>query len=391
MMALRVFLIVGAGVVAAMQIGKAVIAIPALQPAMSLSLVEASAVLSLFALFGATLGVPTGLAVQRIGASRALLGGLALLSLGSVLGAAATSFVALLASRVVEGLGFILVVTSAPVLLGQAVQVRSRGPVLALWGIYMPVGMGLMTLAGLFLDLGAWRALWAGNAVLAALWFVAAAALLPADLGRPSHPAERPSMAASVRHLLSDRRALLMAFSFFLYGSLYYAVVGFLPLFLTGEAGVAAGWVAPLTAIVIFANAGGNLASGVLLRRAWHFHTIIVRAFLVCATLVAVGFSTSHPLAAALLFTAGIGIAGTIAAATMASAAYLTADVRQVGVLIGLFMQGSTLGQFAAPPVFALLVERFGWQPASLFLVALGCCGALAAATVGRMTLRRAG
>jgi MFS family permease len=382
---LHVCLIVGAGIVAAVQIGKVVIAIPVLQPALALSLIEASALLSLFALFGATLGIPTGLTVPRLGSRRALVGGLGLLAVGSLIGAFSPSFAVLLFSRVVEGFGFIVIATAAPVLLGHAVEPRSRAPVLAVWGIYMPVGMGLMTVAGMALDLADWRGLWLGNAALAGAWCIAVALLLPSSLGRTNDGAELPSISATLRGVLGDRRPLLVALSFFLYGCLYFCVVGFLPLFLIAELEASIGWIAPMTAAVIFANAGGNLTSGILLRRAWRFHAIIVRAFVLAALFVSAGFVMPNQALAVALMVAGIGVAGTIPAATMASAAYLTADVRQVGVLIGMFMQGSTLGQFAGPPVFALVVERFGWGAAPAVILAIGCAGALASGAAGRL------
>jgi MFS family permease len=278
-----------------------------------------------------------------------------------------------------------VIATAAPVLLGHAVEPRSRAPVLAVWGIYMPVGMGLMTVAGMALDLADWRGLWLGNAALAGAWCIAVALLLPSSLGRTNDGAELPSISATLRGVLGDRRPLLVALSFFLYGCLYFCVVGFLPLFLIAELEASIGWIAPMTAAVIFANAGGNLTSGILLRRAWRFHAIIVRAFVLAALFVSAGFVMPNQALAVALMVAGIGVAGTIPAATMASAAYLTADVRQVGVLIGMFMQGSTLGQFAGPPVFALVVERFGWGAAPAVILAIGCAGALASGAAGRL------
>ena len=121
----------------ALQIGKAVIVHPA-DPAGArpcpLSGRPAMALLSLFAIFGALLAMPAGLAAPRFGARRCLAFGLMLLGLGSLAGAMAGSFPLLLATRTIEGMGFILVTTSAPALLTRLTAAENRAPAFALWG-----------------------------------------------------------------------------------------------------------------------------------------------------------------------------------------------------------------------------------------------------------------
>src|SRR6187551_1833556 len=92
-------------------------ALPVLQQAMGVSLLQAGFLLSLVQLAGMALGLPAGLLIQRWGPRRSMLTGLMLLAGASAWGGAAQSPAALLLSRALEGLGFLCVVLPAPGLL----------------------------------------------------------------------------------------------------------------------------------------------------------------------------------------------------------------------------------------------------------------------------------
>ncbi|TWA22004.1 hypothetical protein FB004_108299 [Sinorhizobium medicae] len=64
----RILLVVGAGVVSAFQVGKAPVALAAIQEDLALSLAAASWLISAFAILGALTGAPIGLAADRVGA-----------------------------------------------------------------------------------------------------------------------------------------------------------------------------------------------------------------------------------------------------------------------------------------------------------------------------------
>ncbi len=155
-------LVVLVGVSCALHVGKLPVAIPVLRDALGMSLVQAGFLLSLVQLAGMTLGLMVGVMADRLGPRRIMLWGLALLALGSALGALSFNVETLLATRVLEGMGFLLAVLPAPGLLRQRVH---HGPTLARslgwWGAYMPLGTALALLLGVPL-LGAvgWRGAW---------------------------------------------------------------------------------------------------------------------------------------------------------------------------------------------------------------------------------------
>src|SRR3954453_7661798 len=78
---LQVLLLMGSGVVAAAQIGKAIIAVPMIRSDLVLGLDLAGLIVATFATLGATTGIAAGLVVSRLGAGRCLIGGMSVITL----------------------------------------------------------------------------------------------------------------------------------------------------------------------------------------------------------------------------------------------------------------------------------------------------------------------
>src|SRR5262245_10581059 len=94
-----------AGVITALQIGKAAIAVPVLQRELALTLVVSSSVVGTYGVLGAIGGLPAGILTSLVHARSILIAGLAVAGAGSLGGAFAESGAALIATRVVEGCG----------------------------------------------------------------------------------------------------------------------------------------------------------------------------------------------------------------------------------------------------------------------------------------------
>ena len=115
------FVVIIAGMVAALHIGKIPPAIPVLRDALGLSLVEAGFLLSMVQMAGMLGGVFIGLAADGFGLRRSVLLGQAVLVAASLAGAWATQPGELLALRAIEGFGFLLCVLPVPSLIRQLV------------------------------------------------------------------------------------------------------------------------------------------------------------------------------------------------------------------------------------------------------------------------------
>ncbi|NKZ93405.1 MFS transporter, partial [Rhodococcus hoagii] len=128
-----------AGVLAASQVGKVIVALPTVRDDLGMSLTAAGVLLSSYTFVGALLGSAAGGFVDRLGRRRML--ALALLALGAGAGLGGDrsrdTGVAVL-SRFLEGLGFMASRCPLPATITAASGDRHRRFALGLWGIYMP-------------------------------------------------------------------------------------------------------------------------------------------------------------------------------------------------------------------------------------------------------------
>lgn len=375
-----------AGVVAAMHIGKLPPALPVLQQALGIGLVEAGFLLSMVQLAGMSIGLLIGLMADNLGMRRSLLGGLVLLATASVLGALAREASALLWLRVLEGCGFLLVALPAPGLIRRLVPAELLSRRLGLWGCYMGSGMALALLAGpwVMMVLG-WQGWWWSLALLSLAMAAWAWRAIP-----PDPPLARTSDAATalsdwlqrLRLTLGARGPWLVALIFAAYSSQWLTVIGFLPS-IYAQAGVTALSAGMLTALASAANVLGNLASGHLLHRGLPAHALLVGGF-VCMALGTFGIfaelGADLPLLrylAVLLFSA---IGGLIPGTLFAQAVQVAPSERTIATTVGWMQQWSALGQFAAPPLAAWLAAWLGgWQFTWLLTGAAALLGLLLA------------
>jgi len=356
-------LVVGVGISSALHIGKLPVAIPALQQALGLGLLQAGFLLSLVQLAGMLLGLFIGLAADRLGPLRVMRTGLVLLALGSALGALAPDVRVLLWSRVLEGLGFLLAVLPAPALLRLWVQhPPTLARALGWWGAYMPVGTALALLGGAgVIGLVGWRGLWWG---LAGVSLLALALLHMGARAQPAQPAQRsPRLWPRLRRTLGAPAPWLMAMAFFCYSGQWLAVVGFLPT-IYSEAGVAGLALGLLTALAAGINMSGNIAAGRLLARGWAPGLLLATGYGAMAAGAWTAFTASGwpvlQYLGVLLFSA---VGGLVPGTLFGLAVRLAPDTETVSTTVGWMQQWSSLGQFLGPPAVAWLAVRAGgWQ-----------------------------
>jgi predicted MFS family arabinose efflux permease len=382
------WLVVLAGGVAALQVGKLSPALPALQAELGLSLVQSGFLLSMVQLAGMSLAVFMGLLADGMGLKRSMVRGLCVLALASGLGGLATSVNALLVLRALEGLGFLLVALPAPALIRRLVPPSQLPGMLGVWGAYMPGGTALALLVGpLFIPAWGWGAWW---------WLFSAVSLCMAAWLWRSVPADpmahvtAPGQGAfkRLRATLSAPGPWLVALTFGMYSGQWLAVVGFLPT-LYAAAGVSAALLGVLTALAAAVNILGNMASGRLLQRGWAPRATLWLGFGAMALGSSVAFAPfteTQPwlrFAGVLLFS---GVGGLVPGTLFSLAVRLAPGEQQVATTVGWVQQLSALGQFVGPPVVAAVAMRAGgWQLTPLFTV--GCCvvGALLAWAAGRL------
>jgi len=362
---------VAAGVVAALQVGKASAALAALRAEFGIGLGAAGWIVGIFALLGVVGGVPAGLAVSRYGDRRFLLLGLVALALGSAAGAAAPNFTLLLVTRVLEGAGFLFVLVAAPAVLERSASARDRPLVFGIWGAFMPTGIVIALLAGL--AIAPWRVVWLVNAgVAVVLAIVVRLAVEPGADGRATG-----NLMHSLRAVVRLPKPLLLAGLFALYNIQYFALVAFLPTLLVERIGLGPAAAALTTSAVVGVNIAGNLSAGVLRRRGiapWRLIATALSLMGVTGLGIFTPFApVSLVIGLAMLFSL---TAGLLPATVLGEAPKAAPEPHMAPVVMGLVIQGNNLGQLLGPATIGALVDRLGWSAAALAVAAAGLAGA---------------
>jgi predicted MFS family arabinose efflux permease len=342
---------------------------------------------SIFAVLGMVGGIPVGTLAVALGARNVLLLGLLAVAVGAFLGAAAPRFPMLLASRVVEGLGFLLIIIAGPAILQRVASSDRRDLVMAVWSCFMPTGIALAMLAGLWLT--DWRMIWQVTGVLAVIAIVLTVLIVPrSDSGAtPSWSA----LAGDAGAVLSARGPLLLALTFALYALMFFALFSFLPVLLMQRMQVSLATAGLLSALATTGNIAGNLIAGLLLSRGVGRVKLIIAASLamgLCGIGIFLGLlpDTATFLLCVLFAAAG----GLIPATLLASAPLAAPAARLMPVVVGLMMQGSNLGQVVGPVAIGGVIEALGW-PSAAGLVGTAALLAMLTALGLRSSLRRTG
>ncbi|MBU0747798.1 MAG: MFS transporter [Gammaproteobacteria bacterium] len=358
-----VWVVVAAGVVSALHLGKVAIAGPQLQAELGLSLGMLGGLGATFAVLGALGGVMAGSVVARAGDRRMLVTGLWATVLGAALAMSTDRFPVLLASRAVEGLGFLLITVAGPTVLGRLVRAADRNRAMALWSCFMPAGMALAMLTGPWL--GEWRNLWAAAAVAAGLLAVVVLCAVP----RAPAPAEGLLPPVRVADVWQPA-PLALTTTFLLYSLMFFALFSFLPVLLQQRMQVGAGAVGLLAALASAVNMVGNLAAGVLLKKMTREALGTAAAVTMGLCAVGIFLPVLGPEAAFVLCLVFSAVGGLIPASLLSSVAQVTSTPTQAALVVGLLMQGSNLGQALGPVLVGNAVDRHGWPAAAAWVVA---------------------
>ena len=387
-------IVILAGVVAALHVGKLPPAIPVLRDALGLTLVQAGFLLSLVQLAGMTVGVVFGVLADGLGSRRSMTLGLVLLAIVSALGGLAQGVALLMLLRATEGFGFLLVVLPAPGLVRMLVEPQRVNAMMGLWGAYMPLATALALLLGpLAIAAIGWRGWWWALAALSAamaLWFRRA---VPADADRAGAASPSPWL-GRLRQTLAAPGPWLVAVSFAMYSGQWLAVIGFLPSIYV-QSGIAGATAGVLTAAVAAVNMVGNIGSGRLLQRGVAPSRLLTIGFVTMALSATATFAGNADAGlapvlrygAVLLFSS---VGGLIPATLFALAVRLAPSERTLSTTVGWVQQWSALGQFAGPPLVAAVASATGgWQWTWAATGACSVAGLLLTAVLSRLSVHR--
>jgi len=352
---------------------------PILMQALNLSVSGAGMLMSVFAITGLILALPSGLILQRTGfRTTGIIAGGSMV-LGAALGALSQSNTLLLASRVIEGVGTGFMAVLAPALIAQWFAAEKRGTAMGIWSAWVPMGTGVMLIVAPRLAQSAgWPAVWwlgAAYAAVATLVYLLVVRPAPAPAGAASaadSQAAQPITASPLR----NRNIWLLAGAFAAFGAAGVGLNTYMPTFLATVRGVPLGQAALLAGIptlvtIISAPGGGVVSDRVRSRK---------KPYLVgfALTIVLLPLTGVVSVSALVVLQVIIGLAlGLIPTNVFSAAVEAAGDERLGGLAMAVIMVGQNAGMLIGPIIFGALAEGPGWPAAFASLAVMSACGLL--------------
>ena len=382
-----VWVVFAGGLAAGAYMTKVPPALPAMRADLGLTLIESGWVQTMLYTIGAFAGVFFGTIADRFGPKRIAILGLLLMVAGGLLGAAAPGYALLLASRFLEGVGFMLFVVSAAPLIAAATEPADRATAFSIWSSYMPTGGTLaLLLAPVALGSFGWRSLWVVLAAYAAL----CAVLLARSVPHARFGGGIGSLRLLVESVLRPG-SLALCLGFICYVGQWNSLMTWLPTYVVEERGAAQSTAALLLAAYVAINIFGNQLGGVLLRAGmprWAVMAGGAAAMGLTGAGLLSGLPDAVRIASALAFSV---LGGVIPAAVFSGTPVHAKTPQHIGTTNGMVTQSSHLSQFVLPILIAWVASRAGgWEASLHVMLTLAVVGIAAAIAVGRFERRLA-
>jgi len=326
--------------------------------------------MSVYAAAGLVLSIPVGRRLARHGPNGLLVFAFLAFLAGNALALVApSSGLAMLGSRLGEGIGYAVLAVVGAVITTSSAAPRHRALAVALWATWIPAGQVSGTLLAIpAVSAGLWRPLW---------WISAAATLALgtwawrlSTAGNPpfGNPEKRPEPAAEEqahRPGTPVRRGGLLFFAaslFTLWSIQYISYVTWLPQYLVEAHGLspgAAAWAYLLPSTVVIVS---NLLGGALLQAGVGLGTLLVGSI----SIQALGWLLMPVTQSAVLGLISLVVYGAAAGITPTCLFSLPGAILGANASRGFaaIMAGRNLGIFIGPPLMAHVVSRAGgWEP----------------------------
>jgi MFS family permease len=166
----------------------------------------AGLLISVFVFSGIFLAIPSGAIIARFGYYKVGIVALCALLLGSVVGAFNLGYEVMLTSRIIEGIGLILLMTLGPAAVGSVFTDAKRGSAMGLLMCFMAFGqIAMFNLAPRIASIASWTVVWWVTAAYAVLFLVIwVFALHNLDLTLEANSAEASKIAKNVEAQTQD-------------------------------------------------------------------------------------------------------------------------------------------------------------------------------------------
>jgi len=341
---------------------------PVLMQTFHIDLTQAGSLMSIIAVIGLILALPTGIILQRLGSKATMIIALGLMTAGSVAGALSATFVPLLMSRVLEGIGIGLISVAAPATIAMWFPPDKQGTPMGIWATWVPVGsVAAYNLAPILAPSLGWAGVWWVGAGVALITIVFSVLLIiRAPVSEPMDAPDRATL--RLRDALSNRDIWLLALEFACFNLALIGLATYYPTFLNQVRGYPLGqaaFIASITTILVLVSAP---AAGWFSDRIGSRRLVFALPFLAVAVFLIFPFRVTGWQIIAIMVVQGL-IVGAIPTATFAAAAEIMRKPEWAGLGLAVVLMGPYLGQLLGPILFGEIVQRFSWATAGYMMI----------------------
>jgi MFS family permease len=347
--------------------------------------------MSIFSIMGFVLAVPTARILKRFGIKMTGLVSVGAVTIGSVVGALATTPRMLFVGRFIEGVGMGLIMVAAPLAISLWFPAEKRALPTGIWASSVGIGnVATLLFAPSLAVARGWQAVWWVGAIFSAVAFVLFAALF--RLPRKEEVYEAPAPASSTEEKtpsllkgMANRSFWMISIAFGCYNLVVMAMCSFLPTFLEVERGYSRTFekgvlmnasfvVAFIMLASIFSAPGGGRISDRLGKRKM---MVLIPYILMTLTFV-LPFTVTGWMIPAYMIVFGI-VGGPLAPVLLASVPEVAPKPQLIGIGMSVAALGQNIGMYIGPTLFIRIQEATqSWAVAGYWMIPICIIGILA-------------
>lgn len=342
---------------------------------------QAGLLMSVFVFSGIFLAIPSGVIITKYGYYKTGIIALAATLAGSLIGAFSPGYAVMLASRIIEGIGLILLMTLGPAAVGRVFSDAKRGSAMGLLMCFMAFGqIAMFNLAPRIAETSTWVNVWWFTAIYALIFlivWIAALRNLDAALAGDAQnsPAAETKNTLLPKAVFANKGIWLIGLTLMIYLIAEQGVISFLPTYLTEVRGMDAAGAGSLVSIAPLVGIPVGILTGMISDRIGSRKKPLGILMLASAVTYALmpTFPTALFLVLVVLF--GIAVMGIVGLCFSAAAELVAPEHGNMAVaLLNTFQW---VGIFLSSSIVGLLIEAFGWDMMFYILVPLTVLGAL--------------
>ncbi len=344
---------------------------PVLMSEFDLSLASAGMLMSVFALVGMLLALPSGCMVHRLGLKKSGIIALFALGIGSAAGLISGSSSSLMLSRIIEGIGMCLISVMAPASIAAWFPPEKRGLPMGIWATWVPLGTILMFLVAPALNSSfGWRSIWLITGIYTFAILIALSVFFRTPSGTDANTCQKEGQIQndSNGNPYYNRDIWLLAGVFMVFNIAVISICTFMPSFLENVRDFSPEKASAVSGLFLAGALVIGPVTGIIANRIGSYKKILFIGVFVSAAGMCLPFIVSSSLVPVVLFLLGMAT-GTVPPVTFSSAAEIMKLPSRAGTGMSIVAFGQYTGMCIGPAMFGEIAENFGWASAGYSLV----------------------